>query len=142
MGSRQSEVQEEEWHEGEWESMEQKERNFGRARTLRSRRTGAMVDEYQLSWTNEQEFQFYLKSFHWRHRTRNHPAIVSSVSFKEVCRGEICSGKWAANVYLEHVGMRLSQIEDVPISDALYMLLQAIDGYQLLYLHSGYFRVQ
>jgi hypothetical protein len=51
MGIKQSqEIECEDWREGEWEGVNEKERNFGRWRTLRNRRTGAMVDEYQLSW--------------------------------------------------------------------------------------------
>jgi len=45
MGSRQSaHVEGEEWSDGEWEQAQGKEKNFGRCRTLRSRRTGAMID--------------------------------------------------------------------------------------------------
>lgn len=51
MGVRQSlEAEGEEIRECEWEAAGDKERSFGRWRTLRNRRTGAMVDEYQLSW--------------------------------------------------------------------------------------------
>jgi hypothetical protein len=100
-----------------------------------------MVDEYQLSWGSEQEYRFYLKSFNWRHRRRNLSPVVTSVSFRPVSTGEGCSGKYAANVYLEHVALRLSQIEDVPLTDSLFILGEALEGYLQLYQHSGYFQV-
>jgi hypothetical protein len=101
-----------------------------------------MVDEYQLSWNSEQEYRFYLKSFNWRHRRRNLFPVVTSISFRPISTGEGCSGKHAANVYLEHVALRLSQIEDVPLADALFILGEALEGYLQLYQHSGYFQVQ
>jgi hypothetical protein len=53
MGVRQSvEAEGEEIKECEWEAADEKERSFGRWCSLRNRRTGAMVDEYQLCWTN------------------------------------------------------------------------------------------
>ena len=54
----------------------------------------------------------------------------------------MCGGKLSTKIYLEHVGVRLSQIEDIPLSDSLYILLTALEGYQQLYYHSGYFRVE
>lgn len=40
------------------------------------------------------------------------------------------------------MGLRLSQLEEVPLGEALYVLGEALEGYQLLYQHSGYFRVR
>lgn len=88
MGVKQSlSAEGEEMRECEWEAAGEKERSFGRSRTLRNRRTGAMVDEYHLSWGSEQEYGFYLKSFNWRHRRRNLAPVVTSVSFRPVCTG-------------------------------------------------------
>jgi hypothetical protein len=45
-------------------------------------------------------------------------------------------------VFLEHVGLRLSQVEEVPLGETLYVLGEALEGFQQLYQHSGYFRVR
>jgi hypothetical protein len=46
-----------------------------------------------------------------------------------------------ANVYLEHIGWRLSHIEEVPIAESMLILVEAIEGYMQLYQHSGYFKI-
>jgi hypothetical protein len=37
--------------------------------------------------------------------------------------------------------LRLSQIEDIPLSDSLFILVEAIEGFLQLYQHSGYFKI-
>jgi hypothetical protein len=101
MGGRPSvEIDCEEMRDYEWEEVPEKERMLGRWRTLRNRRTGAMADEYQLSWSSEQEYSFYLKSFNWRNRRRSNCPVVSSLFFKPLCRNDLCSAKYSASVYL------------------------------------------
>jgi len=134
-------IQCEEMREDEWQESEH-ERLFGRIRTLRNRRTGAMVDEYHLSWASRQEFEFYLKSFHWRARRRTPVPVVSSMFLRQAARSDFCTQKFAASVFLEHVGVRLSQLEEVPLGDALYVLGEALEGFRQLYHHSGYFRIK
>lgn len=45
-------------------------------------------------------------------------------------------------MYLEHIGLRLSNLEDLPVGEAVFVLLEALEGYAQLYEHSGYFRVR
>jgi hypothetical protein len=62
-------------------------------------------------WQSLSEFQFYLKSFNWRNKRKNQSPIVGSIGLKLLIGGDMCSNKVIANVYLEHIGLRLSQID-------------------------------
>jgi hypothetical protein len=44
-------------------------------RTLSNRKTGEMIDEFDMSWINEEEYSYYLKSFNWRY---NQPNVVNT----------------------------------------------------------------
>jgi hypothetical protein len=85
--------------------------NFSKTRTLQSIKNGSLVDEYQLIWQTISEFEFYLKSFNWRSKLNNQSPIVGSIGLKPIIGGDMCSNKMIANVYLEHIGVRLSQID-------------------------------
>lgn len=61
-------------------------------------------------WKTLSEFDFYLKSFNWRSKRKNQSPIVGSIGLKPIVGGDMCSNKVIANVYLEHIGVRLSQI--------------------------------
>lgn len=67
---------------------------------------------------------------------------MGSVGIQELSKEGLCSGRWAANIYLEHIGVRLSQIQDIPLSDSLFILLEALTGFEQLYHHAGYFQVE
>lgn len=69
-----------------------------------------MIDEYQLSWESKQEYSFYIKSFNWRNRRRNQSPIVLSVALKQLGHASICTEKYTANIYLEHIPLRLSDV--------------------------------
>ena len=100
------------------------------------------MDEYHITEDNEKDYQFYLRSFNWRNRKFNSSPIVASIGVKGGKLGGLCRGRCTFTIYLEHVGFRLSQIEDIPLSDSIYILLTALEGYQQLYYHAGYFRVE
>ena len=55
---------------------------------------------------------------------------------------EICSYSYMASVYVEHIKLRLSEINDIPFPDNLYMLMEALEGYARIYGHSKYFIVE
>ena len=68
--------------------------------------------------------------------------VVSSRHILPVSHAGWCSGRYAANVYLEHISLRLCDIDEIPLADALYVMMEALEGYQHLYQHAGYFRVE
>jgi vacuolar-type H+-ATPase subunit C/Vma6 len=47
-----------------------------------------------------------------------------------------------ASIYVEHIHLRLSEINDIPYPDNLYMLMEALEGYGVIYEHSKYFLVE
>lgn len=38
-----------------------------------------------------------------------------------------------ASIYVEHIHLRLSEINDIPYPDNLYMLMEALEGYGVIY---------
>jgi hypothetical protein len=44
------------WKHPDWQNVPNPSLNFGKSATLRNIRTGALADEYQLSWQNKQEY--------------------------------------------------------------------------------------
>ena len=44
---------------------------YGMFRTLRNKKTGEKIDEYDFIWPNEEEYHYYLKSFNWRYKQPN-----------------------------------------------------------------------
>ena len=57
-------------------------------------------------------------------------------------REGFCSNHYSANVYIEHVLTRLSEIRDIPCPDNLYVLMEALEGYAKVYEHSKYFLIE
>jgi hypothetical protein len=90
-------------------------------------------------WANEEEFLYYLKSYNWRSRQEN---IVNSKFLLQKNKEEICSYSYMACIYVEHMKLRLSEINDIPYPDNLYMLMEALEGYSKIYEHSKYFIVE
>lgn len=57
-------------------------------------------------------------------------------------KNEICSRNYTAQVYIEHVLLRLSDVSDIPFPDNLYVLMQCLEGYRQIYEHSKYFKIE
>ena len=55
---------------------------------------------------------------------------------------EFCSQTYVARVYIEHVIVRLSEINDIPFPDNLYVLMEALEGYAKIFEHSKYFVIE
>lgn len=143
MGSKQSiNIETPPFKPEDWEYVGEEEEipeDYGLYRTLRHRKTGEKVDEYEFMWGNEEEFLYYLKSYNWRSRQEN---IVNSRFLVQKNKEEICSYSYMASVYIEHIKLRLSEINDIPFPDNLYMLMEALEGYACIYEHSKYFIVE
>ena len=143
MGSKQSvPIEAPEFNPEDWEycpAQADVPEEFGQFRTLRHRRTGEKIDEYSLIWPNEEEYSYYLKSFNWRSRQ---PNVVNTRFLREHASQEICSQRFMARVYVEHIRVRLSEISDIPFPDNLYVLMEAFEGFAKIYEHSKYFQVE
>ena len=44
-----------------------------------------------------------------------------------------------ANIYIEHIRSRVSEISDIPYPDNLYVLMESLEGYSRIYEKSKYF---
>lgn len=44
-------------------------------------------------------------------------------------------------MYVEHIPVRLSDIQDIPFPENLYLLYSALDGFEKLYRTIGYFHI-
>jgi hypothetical protein len=44
-------------------------------------------------------------------------------------------------VYIEHIPVRLSDIEDIPYPENIYVLLSSLAGFKKLYQIAGYFKI-
>lgn len=54
----------------------------------------------------------------------------------------MCSTFYKANLFLEHINHRLSEIDHIPYPDVLHMYHQAFRGFAELYDRVGYFEVE
>ena len=142
MGGRQSvEVATPNFDRNEWEYVQEGRalpEEYGMFQTLRNLKTGAKVDEYEFVWPNEEEYSYYMKSFNWRFGQSN---VVQSYGIVERRREGFCSNNYSANVYIEHILTRLSEIRDIPYPDNLYVLMEALEGYAKVFEHSKFFLI-
>ena len=143
MGGARSAIATDDWNPSDWEPLPAPHPyDYNRAQTLRSRRTGALTDEYQVFWANRGEYEYYLKSYYWRHAKHNLTPVVASMHLHLPSQYLLCSSGMVGTVYIEHISLRLSDIDELPLADGLYVMLEALEGYNYLYQHAGYFRIE
>jgi hypothetical protein len=112
---------------------------YGSYRTLSNKKTGELIDEYNLVWLDEAEYEYYLKSFNWRHNQQN---VVNTRYMVLRSEQQFCGHTYSARVYIEHVFSRLSEIKDIPFPDNLFLLMETLEGYGRIYLYSKYFLIE
>lgn len=88
------EFREEEW---QYESTSIVFPEYGIFRTLSNKKTGELIDEYTLSWINEEEYSYYLKSFNWRW---NQPNVVNTRFIIQRSQRQFCAQTFSARVYI------------------------------------------
>ena len=44
---------------------------YGFYKVLQNIKTNEKIDEYQMVWANEEEYNYYMKFFNWRHTQSN-----------------------------------------------------------------------
>ena len=64
-----------------------------------------------MSYHNQAELQKYLEFFEWREREDN---IVNTKFINAEQSQEFCNSHHSAKVYIEHIPVRLSDIQDIP----------------------------
>ena len=46
-----------------------------------------------------------------------------------------------AKIFIEHIKIRISEISDIPYPDNLYILMESLEGFSKIFLHSKYFLI-
>ena len=78
-----------------------------------------------------------MQSFAWRYEEGN---IANSIFF-EKNNNQLCTFQRKAIVYLPHMPLRLSEIKDIPHPYQLTLAIDMLSGFQKLYQHVGFFKV-
>lgn len=123
------------WREARLTRQERPE--HGRFRLLVNNLTSEELQEHLLGFQSLSEFQRYLEFFQWRERE---DCLVNAKYLNYKHGSDFCSSSYTAHVYLERIPVRLSDIQDIPFPDNLYLLLSALEGFEKLYRVVGYFR--
>lgn len=110
-----------------------------RYRVLRNIHTDFEMEEYQVLFENETEYQHFYDAFEWR---LSQPNIVNTTYFVENLKREFCSTIYAGTLYTERIPLKLSEIKDIPYPDNLYILMSALEGFSVIYNKIGFFVVQ
>ena len=71
----------------------------------------------------------------------NQDCIVSSIHLREKNIKDYCSTTYQSDIYLQHIPIRLSDVDDIPYPDNIFVLQSALEGYGKLFQFSGYFKV-
>ena len=80
----------------------------------------------------------YLENYYER---KKYPHFVNALHIEQTTRTGICSTFHSAAIYLERIPIRLFEIMDMPLSEGLYMLEVALEGYEKMFEKTGYFEV-
>lgn len=75
------------------------------------------------------------------YRRKNHSRWVAALYFKEKSSEEFCVSRSIAHIFLEKIPIRISDLKDLPIPDAIHTFSQCLQGYGELASIFGCFRV-
>lgn len=93
---------------------------------------------------SEEDYLHYRRETEWRqgleHRLPN-AYIMPIRAFMDTSSSELCTRSHTACIYFDRVQMRLTDINDIPLGDAMYMLRVCLEGFGLLREHFGVFGV-
>lgn len=110
---------------------------YGLYYLYRNNLTNELVEEYQIYFHNSADYQKYLEFFEWRQRE---DSIVNTKFINSEEVKEFCNTNHNAKIYIEHIPVRLSHIEDIPYPENLYVLFSALDGFEKIFFWVGYFQ--
>ena len=65
--------------------------------------------------------------------------IVNTIYYTNTSIREFCSTIHQAEVYIQHIPIRLSDITDIPYPENIYILRCSLQGFHQLYNIIGYF---
>ena len=69
------------------------------------------------------------------------PYIYTVKRFINVSMVDLCSTMHKGLLYAKKVDLRLKEINDIPLTDQLYMTKATLEGFKILYERMGYFDI-
>lgn len=91
-----------------------------------NKNTGEFLEEF--SYVATDKAQLYRLRAHFEHRF-NKPYIVASKFFRERQTDELCSSFYETSMFIEFIGLRLSQFRDVTFPDCLHLYNACLHGF-------------
>jgi hypothetical protein len=125
-------------------------------RALRHKQTGEEIEEYHVEFFSESDYMQYVKDLRIRKEpscgslegeTSNEsyfelsPYIYTIKYFVNVSMIDLCSTLHKGLLYIRKVDLRLKEINDIPLSDQLYLIKSTLEGFKILYEKMGYFDI-
>lgn len=127
------------FNSSDWEQLPPAENNptFGDPVSYTHRITHEQIDKYQLHFASSKEENNYYECSLQRLRE---DYIVNTVHYINKSAKDFCSNTYCADVYIEHIPVRLSDITDIPYPENIYILRNCLLGFKQLYNIIGYFK--
>ena len=98
--------------------------------------TGEQIDRYRVGFGSQKEERVYYECCLQRMRE---DYIVNAVFYENTSVKELCSTVHQAEVYIQHIPLRLVDITDIPYPENVYMLRNCLYGFQQLHSLIGCF---
>lgn len=119
-------------------NLEARRPTYGSYACLEHHLTREQVDRYFLEFPSRKERDLYYECFLQRFREEY---LVGTLEFIDNTRSEFCSNFYKAEVFIEHIPVRLGDFTDIPYPDNLYLLRNSLRGFRKLFAMIGYFNV-
>lgn len=127
--------------ESEWVQVTPNIKNYeekhGNFLSYRHSITNEEIDQYELHFATDQQALNYYDCFLMRIRE---DYIVNTIHYRNTSLKEFCTTLHRAQVYVQHIAIRLSDITDIPYPENIYILRNCLFGFQQLYDFIGYFQ--
>lgn len=107
--------------------------------------TQELIEEYELNFITEEDYNSYVSELGYRQKV----PIFSNYESQDDCSGnsfiypiryflnkskhEMCTTIHTGYLYADKVEVRLKEINDIPFQDLLYMYKATLNGFKILY---------
>ena len=97
---------------------------------------GLEAEKYEVFFNSQSEYISYLDFFYERKKNQH---LVNTLYIDQTTKRGLCSTFLSAAVFIERIPIRLFEIVDMPVSEGLYMMETALEGYEKMFEKTGYF---
>ena len=94
------------------------------------------AEQYSLIFNSQAEYYSYLELYNTR---KYAGSLVNPFHIQPTTSKNMCATFHSAQLYLERIPLRLYEITDVPLSEGVYMLNSALEGFEIIMEKTGYF---